>query len=475
MKRLVFLIVALVGINALRAQDTIYPYDPQSPFFKDPIFSEFGGDTCWCPGTSTIYIERAYAVKHSLGESQYLVTGIAVPYRFADSCPGYRPIHPQIYDYNLFVQGMIVQIINKDTAHPVIHFTKPVWRYAKETPHVRPYDCRIAFNPPASCINIDTVLDAYSLYFDNPVSVSGDVYIGYLRSLHIPSGENPNARDCTNEGLALRILIPESTSVCMPSYNQALSISWDNSTYLRPHYDGETSPSIVYPFRYNHAFTTFDAELVCPIFAVPDTDSFGCPEVEGFAFAGINAGFPTFIWDTAAGHTLYQFAYGPYDAPLDSLDVEETRNRYIELTRQRLSPDVYYQARLRAKCHHACPVHDTVMWTAWSDPVYFYTGDSMPDTAHHSTDPQEEGIAEHPASLAFTLMPNPARGTVTLTLRELAGTAQVTLHDAAGREVLRLPLEDTSTVLSLSQLPAGLYTVTVSTAQGSATRRLSVE
>ncbi len=49
MKRLVFLIVALVGINALRAQDTIYPYDPQSPFFKDPIFSEFGGDTCWCP------------------------------------------------------------------------------------------------------------------------------------------------------------------------------------------------------------------------------------------------------------------------------------------------------------------------------------------------------------------------------------------------------------------------------------------
>lgn len=227
--------------------------------------------------------------------------------------------------------------------------------------------------------------------------------------------------------------------------------------------------------RLNHYYSSEASELVCPIFAVPDTDSFGCPEVERFAFAGINGGFPTFAWDTAAGHTLYQFAYGPYDAPLDSLDVEETRNRFIELTRQRLSPDVYYQARLRAKCHHACPVHDTVMWTAWSDPVYFYTGDSMPDTTHHSTDPQEEGIAESRAAVSFTLTPNPAHSTVTLTLGDYRGVAQVTLHDAAGREVLRRTLESASTMLPIAGLPAGLYTVTVSTPQGSAVRRLSVE
>ena len=467
MKRIVFFIVAFVSLSALWAQDTIYPYASESPFFKDSIFSDFGGDTCW-----SYYMPHplnATAVKHTLRDSQYVVTGIALPYRFVDSCPEYGI--GSLNDYDVFIQGMIVQIFNKDTSHPVIHYTKPLWRYAKEIPHVRPYDCRIAFNPPASCFNIDTVLDAYSLYFDHPVSVSGDVYIGILRSVNRPT--MPTMwYGCPTEGLSwFSILIADSN--CMSGHESwRLLVTWDN---VGPHYDGEPSPMFVGGWSYNHYYESDGAELACPIFAVPDTDSFGCPEVERFAFAGINGGFPTFVWDTAAGHTLYQFAYGPYDAPLDSLDVEETRNHYIEMTRQRLSPDVYYQARLRAKCHHACPVHDTVMWTEWSDPVYFYTGNSMPDTSHHSTNPPEEGIAESRAAVSFTLTPNPAHSTVTLTLGDYRGMAQVTLHDAAGREVLRRTLESASTTLPIAGLPAGLYTVTVSTPQGSAARRLSVE
>ena len=139
---------------------------------------------------------------------------------------------------------------------------------------------------------------------------------------------------------------------------------------------------------------------------MPDTDSFGCPEVEGFGFAGMMAGSPTFTWTPAAEHRLYQLAYGPYDAPLDSLQVVETDNYFLELSDPSLSRDVYYQARLRAKCHHACPVHDTVMWTAWTDPVYFYTGDNMPDTTHHHGEP--EGIAEVNGPVHFALAPNPA-------------------------------------------------------------------
>ncbi|MBR1834341.1 MAG: hypothetical protein IJ785_02360 [Bacteroidales bacterium] len=197
---------------------------------------------------------------------------------------------------------------------------------------------------------------------------------------------------------------------------------------------------------------------ICPIVSVPDTDSFECPETEGFSFAGINAGYPTFVWDTAGEHQLYEMAYGPYDAPEDSLHVVTTTNRFYELTGERLSTDVYYQARLRAKCYHVCPVHDTVVWTPWSDPIYFYTGDSMPDTSHHAS---EEGIAEAQGGMAFSLTPNPAHGYVTLTLEGvgLEGGVQMTMHDAAGREVMRRTLHERETRLPLGGLPAGLYTV----------------
>lgn len=39
-----------------------------------------------------------------------------------------------------------------------------------------------------------------------------------------------------------------------------------------------------------------------------DKDSFECPEVEGFAFAGMNAGNPTLVWDAEAVHRRYQIA-----------------------------------------------------------------------------------------------------------------------------------------------------------------------
>lgn len=39
-----------------------------------------------------------------------------------------------------------------------------------------------------------------------------------------------------------------------------------------------------------------------------DTDGFEFPEVEGFAFAGLNAGYPTLGWNAEAVHRRYQIA-----------------------------------------------------------------------------------------------------------------------------------------------------------------------
>ena len=193
-----------------------------------------------------------------------------------------------------------------------------------------------------------------------------------------------------------------------------------------------------------------------------------------FSAAGVMADYPVFVWDTAGEHQLYEMAYGPYDAPLDSLHIVQTSNRYHELTGEQLSPEVYYQARLRAKCHHACPVHDTLMWTPWSDPIYFYIGDSMPDTAHHQSG---ETIADVSTVAAFTLTPNPAHGYVTLSVDNPvpADGFLLTIHDVGGREMMRRTLHGSTTRLSLAGLSAGIYTISLSGPQGTAIRRLSVE
>ena len=113
------------------------------------------------------------------------------------------------------------------------------------------------------------------------------------------------------------------------------------------------------------------------------------------------------------------------------------------------------------------------MWTPWTDPVYFYTGDHMPDTTHHGG---PEGIAGAEGQTSFTLAPNPARGYVTLTLTGVpAQGTTLTLHDAAGHEVLRRTLGEQHTTIPTAELPAGVYTVTVSGPQGSSVRRLVIE
>ena len=202
---------------------------------------------------------------------------------------------------------------------------------------------------------------------------------------------------------------------------------------------------------------------------MPDTDSFGCPEVEGFGFAGMMAGSPTFTWTPAAEHRLYQLAYGPYDAPLDSLQVVETDNYFLELSDPSLSRDVYYQARLRAKCHHACPVHDTVMWTAWTDPVYFYTGDNMPDTTHHHGEP--EGIAEVNGPVHFALAPNPAKERVEVVTP--CGVKGIEVYDSYGIRWREFPAGTTD--FDVSDWAKGTYVVVIRTLAGSVTKKLVVE
>lgn len=218
---------------------------------------------------------------------------------------------------------------------------------------------------------------------------------------------------------------------------------------------------------YSHSYDTSRTEAIggfFPIIAPPDTDSFECPSVENFRLSGHNReGMPTFDWDTQVGQSQFQVAYGPADGDPDSYTVLTATSRPYLLSAQDLDPTVVYAARCRGGCLHSCSLHDnTLFWSEWSDTVQFCT--SALDIV-----PVEGG-------LAFTLSPNPARESVTVTVGEgIALPCTVGLRDEAGHELLRQRMEGRETTLSTKGLPAGLYLVTLDTQKGSSTQKLVVE
>ena len=228
---------------------------------------------------------------------------------------------------------------------------------------------------------------------------------------------------------------------------------------------------------------------VFPIIRPYEEDSVFCDTVPNFHLAGMRVGYPTFAWDTdfCREEELFEVQFAPYRS--NNWVTVSTTDSSIEVYSV-FDPDIYYQARIRARRHHRCPIHDTVMWGPWCDPILFYTGPTAPDTTI--------GIApvEGCPDGLFILTPNPATGRVTVTVGHnlqalthssvsradsspnLGEQLVLTLADAAGREVMRKELStfnsQLSTTLDLSGLAAGTYFVTLTTPTATGTQRLVV-
>ena len=71
----------------------------------------------------------------------------------------------------------------------------------------------------------------------------------------------------------------------------------------------------------------------------------------------------------------------------------------------------------------------------------------------------------------LSLYPNPAN---TLMSVEAEGLQQVTIHNVMGQVVMRQECSEDGIVLNTSDLPSGVYTISVKTAQGTMTKRFSV-
>ena len=435
MKKIVLFISLVFSVCGMRAQDTINPFtlNPVTlPVLRDSAYKY--NFLAGSQGDSTYISQRVWCDAH-IFDSLSWVTGLNIAMKFSN----------RLLSDSVEVRGVLIKIHDKDYEHPEYHFTRPIFSNSR-----RPFDHYMTFDHPDCTCPVDTVVPVYSLYFEHPIEVSDSAFLGMCVFDQNPYG-------------------------VFGVYHNYIAMCSNHHPYEEPFTTGQfivDDSNTVRVVSVSH--NNLSISCIFPIFTLPDTDDFACPEVEGFGFGGMMAGSAIFGWGASAEQGLFQMAYGPYDSPLDSLQVVETSNSYMELSERQLSQDIYYQARLRARCRHACPVHDTVMWSPWTDPIFFYTGDHMPDTSHHQ--PEPEGIATVGGAIPFVLAPNPAHGSATLTLDHTPAPGTIlTVYDATGREVLRLPLHDRTTRFTTENLAAGLYTVTVSGPQGMSTRRLSVE
>lgn len=116
---------------------------------------------------------------------------------------------------------------------------------------------------------------------------------------------------------------------------------------------------------------------------------------------------------------------------------------------------------------------------AWSDGNHFnprlvFVVSDTTLVARFIGDDDTVGIAQ-PMVEAFTLQPNPARGTVQIQLPAAAKGGNLSLCDMSGRELEVRPVEGSTMEWDVSALAAGAYIVKLVTAEGIATRRLLVE
>ncbi len=217
---------------------------------------------------------------------------------------------------------------------------------------------------------------------------------------------------------------------------------------------------------------TYFVSAYCPTmkqYGMPDSvriaanDVMRCPMTEGLHIDSLLPHGVRLAWDTVPGQTDFQLYVRRDDTA--AIYLRPTSNPY-DLTG--LTDSILYTVMLRAQCHHLCPLHDTLLWGRWGHPVQFTL--ENPNTGG-------VGVNEAQKVLRIAVVPNPARGIVTIMTEGLraAGGGTISITDAAGRRVMSEPLKSDSQQVDIAALPAGVYFVTLTTPQGSASAKLAVE
>lgn len=164
----------------------------------------------------------------------------------------------------------------------------------------------------------------------------------------------------------------------------------------------------------------------------------------------------TVSWRQGDAGDVFQVALGRYDDGPDSASLLVTTDTFY--TSSSHEQNTVMGIWVRKACRYTTAGYDTTVWSGWSQPAIFRT----------------VGIGEIADGDDFSVNPNPASSTVSITLPQSIAGATLELCDLAGRTLSVHPLSGTHLSLDISRLPAGTYLLKLVSPRGISTRRLIV-
>ncbi len=189
----------------------------------------------------------------------------------------------------------------------------------------------------------DTTLLCYEFYFNEPVVVDSDFYLGvYLDSL-------------------LRIPPYYYNSYCFYVDQLKLCSSVRSGVlFHQHHHDGEIN---VFERSWVNYYPLIMAITVPPV----DDTVPACGNVDSLWTAPGNPEQMFLSWDALSCATSYEVNYGS-EKPL--MDTTVVTSSTVLLLDGLMQGSLAY-ARVRPICHHVCPYHDTTDYGPWTDTLFF--------------------------------------------------------------------------------------------------------
>ena len=306
--------------------------------------------------------------------------------------------------------------------------------------------------------HFEAAVKSYEFYFDTPVVVIDTFFVGY-QTLGVDGMHHPNNTDPDSTGWVIMATTYNYNTIDYPGFTPPLwipisdSIAWSD-----------------YPSKWAGLFPIIEPQPQQPC----NPDTLTCEPVPDFGVNPVDYRTVGFFWYALPSHQRFQISVGPQGTPPDDNPIYDAATQPFALT-DNWDSTIYYAAYIRAQCSRYCHPDSTLVWSDWSSPVFFYTGRTMPDTTHQHN--PEGIIAPEAQAPLFTLTPNPAHHSVTVTIDPQIPilNAQLSISDAAGRELLRTKVSTPNFQLSISQYPAGTSFVTLRTPDTSSTQRFVIE
>ena len=185
---------------------------------------------------------------------------------------------------------------------------------------------------------------------------------------------------------------------------------------------------------------------------------------KGFRLLSRDGNRATVEWRGSYDVESYQLSLGLFGTSPDSGQIvtlpADTADYNSQLTYSfdNLAYGVRHAVWIRKSCRYTTAGYDTLVWGPWSSPAAFYM----------------VGIDDVEADDAFTVSPNPTRGTVMVELRQAERDARLQLLDLQGRLLEEWPVTSDRLTVDISRHPAGSYLLKLTTPSASAVRQLTV-